>query len=145
MLAAGALGPVVVAGCATTTTPSTSSPPDADVPAAREATALTRDAITTITATIARHPGLAQQLQPVLAMHRAHLRRLRSVNPGATIAPTPAKVPPAPRRALARVRAADATRATRLEALAGAAHSGGFARMLASMAAAIAQRSQEPA
>lgn len=144
VLSVAAVGPFVVAGCSTETTNS-SPPPDADLPAAGEATALTRGAIASITATIARHPDLTTRLQPVLAMHRTHLRRLRSVHSGTTVAAAPVKVPAAPQRALARVRTTDATRATRLEALAGAAHSGGFARMLASMAAAIDQRSQEPA
>ena len=142
MLAVGAIGPALVSGCATTGTMSTPRrAPDVDLPSAREAKALTRGAIGTLTATLARHPDLGTELHPLLAMHREHLRRLRSVNPGATLAPSPVKVPADPHRALARIRAGEASRATRLGALAGAAHSGGFARMLATMAAAIDQRS----
>lgn len=133
----------MVVGVGTGCSAETQSPtprPDADVPAAREAITTTRAAISAITTTLARHPQLEDRLSPLLAMHRAHLRRLRTIDAGHGRAkPTTEKVPAAADRALARIRAAEAARATRLDALARTAHSGGFARMLASMSASIGQ------
>ena len=131
---------MTLSGCSTADTSTTVSQPDADLPAAREAIALTRAGIALITATTARHPALRGELASLLAMHHAHLRRLRTLDASGTPAtPATKPVPAAADAALTRVRTAESARATRLDALALAAHSGGFARMLGAMAAAVDQ------
>lgn len=137
---------VFLSGCSlqvrTTTTAATKPVPrDADLPAAREAIALTNEAIASIEATIRAHPELTAPLTATLAMHRAHLTRLRTVSSAKTeTAPTAPVVPAGPEHALSALWAGEDVRRTRLAVLAQNARSGAFARALASMAAAIGQR-----
>jgi hypothetical protein len=114
-----------------------------DVAVAVEAATLLRAAVTAVTATGDRHPGLAPRLTGALAAHRAHLDRVVAAVPdGVDIsgAATPYVVPERPRAALAQVRTSEQSLHDGLVGLAMRARSGPFARLLGSMAAATAQQ-----
>jgi hypothetical protein len=99
-----------------------------------------------------RHRRLAAPLRPVLAMHRAHADLLAGADPGASASPTgpsssphgaPSSAVRSPRRpgpALALVLRTEATATDRLIGWAVEARSGVFARLLAGMAAGVAQQ-----
>ena len=91
-----------------------------DVAVAVEAATLLRAAVTAVTATGERHPGLAPRLAGALAAHRAHLDRVVA--------------------AVAQVGTSEQSRHDGLVGLARRARSGPFARRLGSMAAATAQQ-----
>lgn len=94
---------------------------------------------------VARFPGLAASLTPVVAMHAAHDLALAGAVP---TAPTPSAstpdddtdAPEARPRALRAALAAEETLRDDLAGLALRAESGAFAQLLASMSAAVAQR-----
>ncbi len=138
------LAGVGLAGCAPSTrrsaSPGGEEPTDASL--LEEAVALTLASRALVTATGEQHPGLAGALDPLSAMHAAHLAVLaRSLadDPG----PDPGSAPPVPARAPAairRVHRGEEEGRARLATLAARAHSGEFARLLASMAAATGQQ-----
>lgn len=124
-------------------TPGSTPDVDPDIALARSAVSATRRSIAHLEATMQRFPGLGMRLAPVLAMHRAHLGVLDDAVPkGATTAPpTPADpVPTARSAALQRVVASQVRAHDALVVQAGRARSGSFARLLASMAAAVSQQ-----
>lgn len=100
----------------------------------------TTSAESLLAATVVQHPGLAGALSGLQAMHAAHRAVLAASLDGD---PTGAVlVPPVPgrsRRALAAVRRHENELQRQLARLALDARSGQFARILASMAAAVAQ------
>jgi hypothetical protein len=140
---------------------------DPDVAVAAEALANQEQILELLGATGERHPGLARALAPVVAAHEAHAALLADAVPpevtaepttSPTVSPAPdgpaapespdsspspdgrrAQVPRNPARALDRVVAAERELATATKQHAFRARSGGFARLLASMAAAAAQ------
>jgi hypothetical protein len=102
--------------------------------------AATTSAESLLAATVVQHPGLAGALRGLQAMHAAHRELLAASLDGD---PTGAVlVPPVPgrsRRALAVVRRHENDLQRQLAELALDARSGQFARILASMAAAVGQ------
>lgn len=94
-----------------------------------------------------RHPRLRPVLAPVTAVHREHVAVLAGAAPEIADPGTPSTLPPNRiGAALALVRSTEETTQTRLAGWALEARSGTFARLLASMAGALAQqRSQLPA
>ncbi len=144
-LVAGA-GALVVAGCAVRAPhvelPG-SSEPDPDVATATEAVTVIRAQIHAIRVTTRHHPALAGPLAGLLAMHRAHLVALERAVPRSSSPPPPRTGPAVPHseaRALVALRTAERPTQTTLAGLAQRARSGDFARLLASMAAAVAQQ-----
>jgi hypothetical protein len=144
---------------------------DPDVLVAAEALANQEQILDLLGATGERHPGLARRLAPLVAAHEAHAALLADAVPpdvaaGPTTSPTtspatspsptsgpdadPTRVPRNRARAIDRVVAAERELATATKQHAFRARSGGFARLLGSMAAAAAQHeavlaSQTPA
>ncbi|MCW2867574.1 MAG: hypothetical protein JWR20_1762 [Marmoricola sp.] len=140
--------------------------PTPDVRVATRALASVRAAREQVSATTARYPGLAGTLAPLLAVHRAHEASLvdavprgaasptssaasptaspsTGATPTGTPAPTAPTAPTVPRtraRALAAVVALEDRLHADLDGLAMRAQSGDFARLLAAMGAALAQR-----
>jgi hypothetical protein len=133
---------------------------DPDVVVAAEALANQEQILELLGATSERHPGLAQRLAPAVAAHEAHAALLADAVPpdveaDLTTSPTPIPTtPPSPTsgpeaaptrvprnraRAIDRVVAAERELATATKQHAFRARSGGFARLLGSMAAAAAQ------
>lgn len=121
-------------------------PADADLPVAEEAVELIGSIMRTIRTNTRRHPALEASLADVLTMHLAHLAALRHAVP--TPAPSArthseAPVPHSTSEALAQLRSSERPVRARLGGLAQQAHSGDFARLLASMAAAVSQRIED--
>ena len=144
--------------------------PTPDVRVATRALASVRAAGEQVSATTAKYPGLAGRLAPLLAVHRAHEASLvdavprsaasptttagptagaspssgvTSTGPTGSPAPTTTPSPAVPRtraRALAAVVALEDRLHDDLDGLAMRAQSGDFARLLAAMGAALAQR-----
>jgi hypothetical protein len=129
---------------------------DPDVAVAAEALANQQQVLELLAATGERHPRLARRLAPVVAAHEAHASLLAdAVPPDVTAEPTTSptsspsptggpesgrvRVPRDRTRALGRVVAAERELATATKQHAFRARSGGFARLLGSMAAAAAQ------
>jgi hypothetical protein len=129
---------------------------DPDVVVAAEALANQEQILDLLGATGERHPGLARRLAPLVAAHEAHAALLADAVPpdvaaGPTTSPTtspsptsgpdadPTRVPRNRARAIDRVIAAERELATATKQHAFRARSGGFARLLGSMAAAAAQ------
>jgi hypothetical protein len=133
---------------------------DPDVAVAAEALANQQQVLDLLAATGERHPRLARRLAPVVAAHEAHAALLAEAVPSdvtaePTTSPTtsssptgdpddgpdsdPTRVPRDRARALGRVVAAERELATATKQHAFRARSGGFARLLGSMAAAAAQ------
>ncbi|MDP3890794.1 hypothetical protein [Nocardioides sp.] len=93
-----------------------------------------------LAATVSTHPGLGGALAEVRAVHRAH-HDLLAASLSQEPPPSPApRVPGRSRRALAVVRRHENDHQQRLADLALEARSGPFARILASMAAAVGQQ-----
>lgn len=88
-----------------------------------------------LTATLTTHPELAQDLAPLSELHAVHLSAL-SPSPEETLAPAT----PAPVAGLARVVTEEEALLRLLTQSASEAESGRFARLLASMAAGLAQQ-----
>lgn len=121
-------------------------PADADLPAAEEAVELVGSIIRTIRANTRRHPALEAPLADLLKMHHAHLVALRDAVPTPTPGPQPhpeLSVPRSTSRALAQLRGSERPVRARLAGLAQKARSGDFARLLASMAAAVSQHIED--
>ena len=96
-----------------------------------------------VSATLARFPALRPVLAALTALHQAHARSLADAVP--TRAPTTATPAPyaVPRRrpaAVAKLTTTEPQLHASLDALALTAQSGEFARLLASMGAAVSQR-----
>lgn len=149
-----------VAGC------SLSGPAPERAPAARSADVdpdvALLDRVTGSTATmvalyegvVERHRALRRDLRPLLAAHRAHASALGEAAPvggagsarpgrgGQAPAAGDVGVPDSAGRAVRRLRAAEREASGRLLEASGAALSGPFARLLASMSAASAQHVQ---
>ena len=142
----------VATGCETTGRPAVAGrsatpvevPPDVrSATDALGAVGLLRDQVT---ATTARFPGLRPSLDRVAAMHRAHYDALAGAVPKGAAGPARPSAPPVPARrkaALRRLAAQELALHRQLVGLAQRAESGTFARMLASMAAAVDQRLAE--
>jgi hypothetical protein len=129
---------------------------DPDVVVAAEALANQEQVLALLGATGERHPGLARRLTPVVTAHEAHAALLADAVPpdvtaGPTTSPTtspsptddpgagPTQIPGNRARALERVITAERELAAATKQHAFRARSGGFARLLGSMAAAAAQ------
>jgi hypothetical protein len=137
---------------------------DPDVAVAAAAVAEQRAVLALLEATVERHPGLAASLAPVIATHEAHVAVLADAVPedvsiGPSTSPTPspptapstpassspaddeeqAAVPARPAAALAAVAQAERDLAAVTKRHAFKAQSGAFARVLGSMAGAVAQ------
>ena len=94
-------------------------------------------------ATTGRFPALSVDLGPVIAMHKAHESSLADAVPErarTSGTPAPYAVPPRRAAALRHLSAAETTLHGSLDGLALRAQSGEFARLLASMGAAVGQR-----
>lgn len=136
---------------------------DPDVALAARVLEATRDLLAQVDVTLERHPRLARVLESTRSVHAAHVALLEEAVPAgdaglvaeqsdstaptsdpASPSPTPSTTPRAPRdpvRAVRKIaRDEDALVLTAKQA-AFAAQSGGFARVLASLAAAAAQQS----
>ena len=86
-------------------------------------------------------PGLAPLLSPIAAMHRAHLEILTRVqDPEPSQTPTPLPSPADRQSALESLKAVESALASELSDLAHESESGQWARVLASMSAAVQQR-----
>jgi hypothetical protein len=96
-----------------------------------------------LTETVRQHPELDARLTPLLRLERRHLAVLQRAAPDGSLPstqPSAAVVPGGPATAQASaVRSAEAVRAA-CRTSAGSAESGAFARLLASMGAAVSQR-----
>jgi hypothetical protein len=96
-----------------------------------------------VLATARRHPALAPSLSGARAVHRAHVALLREAVPDDTAPPgghRTGRVPARPRQALSALARAEGRLGVAGQRNAVRARSGGFARVLASMAAASAQQ-----
>ncbi|RYP81480.1 hypothetical protein EKO23_23510 [Nocardioides guangzhouensis] len=120
-------------------TATTGAAPDDDVQLAGEALAATERAAALVTAVSSGHPGLSAALDEVAAMHEAHADLLAETGES-TGEPSLPAVPAKPAPALALVLTEERALQETLTTAAGSAASGPFARALASMAAAVAQR-----
>lgn len=136
--------PLALAACeldppsaAPTESPTAAPPlPDTEVVAAARKTILLM--VATVEATIAAHPRLRGDLGPWLDLHSAHLTVLDDGAEGQAV--DPALVDPRPAAARRAVISAEGGLAVSLADASRLAASGGLARALASMSAAITQR-----
>ncbi|MGH3411839.1 MAG: hypothetical protein ACRDPH_02020 [Marmoricola sp.] len=115
---------------------------DPDVRLAVAALTGIEQAIALVRRTGDRHPALATVYADTLAMHRHHAAALVEAVPSG-LRPGHTRTVPVPRDGKAarkRLQAAEKELRHTLGGLAQRAHSGGFARLLASMAAAVHQR-----
>ena len=110
-----------------------------DEQAARKATEAVSQTLAAVNATAAARPGLAAMLQPIATMHQTHLDILDQGEPGAA-APDGFVVPPGRAGALAALHRSESELAALLAGLAAESESGQWARVLASMSAAVHQR-----
>lgn len=140
---------MVATGCAVDNpvAPDKSPQPSAelapDVAVASRALAEIRAVRAAATRTITRHPGTRPRLVAVVHMHRAHEVSLADAVPTQVepwAAPAPYVVPRGRDAALKRLAARERRLHQTLDALALRAQSGDFARLLASMGAAVNQR-----
>lgn len=144
---AGATG-LVTHGCsvdrASDDSPARPSETTPDVAAATRALAEITETRVAVSRTAARHPDARSALRGLEGMHRAHEASLadavpdRSESPEAT--PSPYVVPRRRAAAERRLRAREQRLHDTLDELALKAQSGDFARLLASMGAAVGQR-----
>jgi hypothetical protein len=147
---AGALGCVAAGALAACSDDSTTTEPRRppaglapDVAIATSALAEIRAVRAAASATLARHPVGRPTLAPLIRVHRAHEAALVDAVPDrATTTARPARyvVPRKRGKALTRLAAREQRLHDRLDALALQAQSGQFARLLASMGAAVHQR-----
>ncbi|WP_299057896.1 DUF4439 domain-containing protein [uncultured Nocardioides sp.] len=107
-----------------------------------DALALTEDLAARVRATVRRHPGLRSDLGALRDLHAAHDAELRPEDtPSGPSGPGDAEeVPARPPRARAAVLAAEREAVLAYADLAAASESGRLARLLASVAAGLAQR-----
>jgi hypothetical protein len=143
-----------VAACSSAPSPTSSSNQQArpasvtpDVQTATEALAAVRTAHQVVRATAQRFQATRLGLAPLEAMHVAHERSLVDAVPApqrGSAAAAPYAVPHRRDVALGRLQASEATLHDTLQALALRAQSGEFARLLASMAAAVTVHRQAP-
>ncbi len=111
-----------------------------DVKTATAALAAIRVARASAQATAQRFPALRPSLSGLIAMHAVHERSLVDAVPDqvkGAAAPTPDVVPPGRAAAMTRLRLTEQRLHATLAGLAVAAQSGDFARLLASMSAAV--------
>lgn len=116
--------------------------PDPDLAALSDTVLATDAAAALVAATTAAHPALLTRLAGLGALHTAHRAALDGAAasmPEPSTSPTPTAVPDGQAQALAAVRRAEGTLATRLAGRAHRAESGTFARLLAVMSAAVQQ------
>lgn len=98
-------------------------------------------ALDAVNQTSQARPGLAPLLSPIAAMHRAHLEILTRVqDPEPSKTPAPLPLPPDRQAALESLRTVESSLASELGTLARDSESGQWARVLASMSAAVQQR-----
>ncbi len=93
--------------------------------------------------TLHRHPQLQARVQPLLDLHRTHLASLEHAIPQDAGRPgrsDPFVVARSPKRALRRLQAVETTLQSAMAQQAMTAPNGEFARLLASMSAAVGQR-----
>ena len=131
--ALGACGlSLLAAGCGTAgRSPDAADDPDQGV--VDEAVLLSATALASVRAAARRHPSLAGRVQPLAALHRAHL----AVLPEPTTPAVPVEPGGRPAATLALVTELERDTWRRLTDLAVAAESGALARLLASMSAGI--------
>lgn len=147
------LAAIAAAGLVTSCSTDSKSKPGAnnsaslshDEQAAVRAQRSVRHALNEVDRTSQARPGLAALLTPIAAMHRAHLEILTRVpdpEPSNAVTQTSPPMPtPADRQAaLADLGAVEAALAAELAGLARESESGQWARVLASMSAAVQQR-----
>ena len=113
--------------------------PDDDAQLAGEALSGTEHAAALAEAVSAGHPRLSATMDEIATMHRQHAELLAETGQSSEDRPVP-EVPTKPALALALVLTEEKALQETLTAAAGSAASGPFARALASMAAAVAQR-----
>jgi hypothetical protein len=114
-----------------------------DVTVAIQAVAVIRAAHSAATTTLQRHPALRPRLTALLDMHQAHLDALADAVPDASPATPGASrfvVPADPQVALHTIVVLETGAQSTITGLALRAQSGAFARLLASITAATAQR-----
>jgi hypothetical protein len=150
VVAAGFTGLVglALAGCSDDTEPG-SKPPDTpagltpDVSVATAALAEIRAVREAVAATVARFPATRPTLGPLVALHRTHEATLVDAVPAraaTSSTPAPYAVPHRRDRAVSALATREQRLHDRLDQLAVRAQSGQFARLLASMGAALHQR-----
>jgi hypothetical protein len=140
----GLVGLGAVAGCSNGSSPThvEQARPTAVTPDVRTATvalAAVREALLAIDETGKRFPATRAPLSGLRAMHTAHERSLAGAVPRAeaTTRTAPQRVPGSRAAALAQLRASETRLHGTLQTLAVRAQSGDFARLLASMSAAV--------
>ena len=148
----GALSSLAVTGCAAGSdarrdgAPAQPAPLTPDVTVATRALAEIEAVAAAVAATTARFPATRSQVADLARVHRAHAASLADAVPdraqtSATPAPpTPYRVPQRQGRALPALVTREQQLHQTLDSLALQAQSGDFARLLASMGAAVAQR-----
>lgn len=117
-----------------------------DVAVATDALAVVRRVRGAVVGTVRRFPALRDHLSGLAALHLAHDRVLADAAPQDAPSDSrgaPYRVPTDRAKALKRLRAAEQDLHDRFGDLAGRAESGDFARLLAAMGAAVAQRLEE--
>jgi hypothetical protein len=144
VIGVGLVGLGTVAGCSDGSSPTHAQQarPTAVTPDVRTATtalAAVRAMLLAIDQTGKRFPATRVPLSGLRAMHTAHERSLAGAVPRSAAAPstTPQPVPGNRAAALAQLRAGEARLHETLRTLAVRAQSGDFARLLASMSAAV--------
>lgn len=133
-------GPADPAGPTETTGAAPVRSPDADLRLLADARGLVLDASILVAACRDAFPSSRSRLASVAELHREHLRALDEAGPAADSAtPSPPRPAISPGVAARRVRRQEERLQRRLAQLAAGAASGGFARLLASMSAGVAQ------
>lgn len=164
LIALAAAGGAALAGCTfgsrpeaqepgrrTTADGETAAEPDPDVALAVEALAGERAALLAVEATGKRHRELRRPLSGLVEGHRAHVALLASAAPDEALprasrrnnATQRYQVPDSPRAASRKLVLLEQSLSGAAKRHAFTAHSGAFARLLASMAAAAAQQAAE--
>ena len=114
-----------------------------DVAVATSALAEIRAVSTAVSSTLTRFPATRTRLASLVTMHREHAASLADAVPErarTTATPAPYVVPRKPEVALARLAAREQRLHGTMDGLALRAQSGDFARLLASMGAAVGQQ-----
>jgi len=142
LLGAAAIGAAsLLAACASGSPVGDNEPAELSVD--EQAAVKARDAVAqtlaAVSATSTARPGLAVLLNPIAAMHDAHLSILDQGESGAA-SPDGFVVPPGRAGALAALHRSESELAALLAGLAAESESGQWARVLASMSAAVHQR-----